>query len=192
MGKDKLYDILVVDDVVKSINENLDYLLELIPELKSMIGFEHKHSYHHLDVWNHTLLALSYSPNDFYIRVVLLLHDIGKPFSYQEGDIRHFKGHPRVSANMSFIILNRLGFESDEILKLCNLIEEHDNLITNEEIDNNLETTIIKFKIQCCDALAHNPLKLEKRIRYLLSINDKINNESEREIYLKFINRFMV
>ena len=54
-----------------------------------MIGFEHKHPHHHLDVWNHTLLALSYSPKDFDIRLVLLLHDIGKPHSYQDEEIRH-------------------------------------------------------------------------------------------------------
>lgn len=78
-----------------------------------------------------------------------------------------------------------MGFESEEILKLCNLIDGHDNLITDEEIDNDLETTIIKFKIQCCDALAHHPLKLERRIKYLLYINDKINENDERNKYIK-------
>ena len=30
-----------------------------------MIEFEHKHSHHHLHVWNHTLHALSNFENDF-------------------------------------------------------------------------------------------------------------------------------
>ena len=34
------------------------------------------------------------SPNDLDIRLALLLHDIGKPFSYQDDESgRHFKNH---------------------------------------------------------------------------------------------------
>ena len=179
MLNNELYNILLNDDVVGSINENIEILLNIIPELKDIIGFEHKHPHHHLDVWNHTLLALSYSPKDFKIRLVLLLHDIGKPHCYQEGEIRHFKGHPQVSANIYYIIFKRLNFKEKEIDELCYLIKEHDNPITNKEIIDNIELTINKFKIQCCDALAHNPTKLEKRIKYLLKVNEKLNNLKE-------------
>ena len=175
MNKEKLYNILISDNIVNAINDDLEIILELIPELQGIIGFEHKHPHHHLDVWNHTLLALSYSPKDFDIRMVLLLHDIGKPYSYQDGKIRHFRGHPKISADMSYKILKRLGFNSDEVFRLCYLIEQHDTRITDEEIINKYDLTLMKFKIQCCDALAHNPSKLEKRIKYLLNINEKIN-----------------
>lgn len=56
-----LDDILLSDNVVECINNNLDYLLVLVPEIQYMIGFDQKHPHHHLDVWNHTLLALSLS-----------------------------------------------------------------------------------------------------------------------------------
>ena len=56
-----LQSILLSENIVESINKNIDYLLQIIPEIKSIIGFEHKHPHHHLDVWNHTLLALSLS-----------------------------------------------------------------------------------------------------------------------------------
>lgn len=49
MNIKKLYEILISEDIVSSINENLDYLLEIIPEIKPMIGFEHKHPHHHPD-----------------------------------------------------------------------------------------------------------------------------------------------
>ena len=162
MDREKLYNILVSDDVVGSINENLDYILSVIPELKMTIGFDHRHPHHHLDVWNHTLLALSYSPNDFYIRLVLLLHDIGKPFSYQEGKVRHFKGHASRSSEMAYYILIRLNFDRDVISKVCYLIREHDNPINDNEISCNYDLSLLKFRIQCCDVLAHNPVKLEK------------------------------
>ena len=190
MSKDKLYNILLSDDVVTAINDNLDVVLNLIPELKKIIGFDHRHPHHHLDVWNHTLLALSYSPRDFDIRVVLLLHDIGKPHVYQDEEVRHFRGHPKMSAVMSFNILKRLKFSDEEVFKLCYLIEQHDTPITDEEIINNRELTLMKFKIQYCDALAHNPLKLEKRIKYLLDINEKINFEKEKDKCRKLISKF--
>lgn len=191
MEKEKIYSILMCEDVVTNINNDLNIILNLIPELKNIIGFEHKHPHHHLDVWNHTLQALSYSEMNFEIRLVLLLHDIGKPHSYQDEEVRHFKGHPKVSSKMSFNILKRLNFNDDEIFKLCYLIEQHDTSITEQEILDNKDLAIIKFKIQCCDTLAHNPLKLEKRINYLLNVNKKLNNKAEQDKYIKLIFKYI-
>lgn len=169
-----LYEILCSTDVVESINENLEYLLNIIPEINYMIGFEHKHPNHHLDVWNHTLLALSMSENNFDIRISLLLHDIGKPFYYQEKDgIRHFRGHSEKSSEISYQILKRLYFNDKFIQKICFYIKNHDNPITEQFIINNREDAIKIFEIQKCDALAHNPDKLEKRKQYLKRLNDK-------------------
>lgn len=190
MNKNQIYNILMSDNVLLSIKENLETILQIIPEINEMIGFEHNHPHHHVDVWNHTLLALSMSPKNFEIRLVLLLHDIGKPHSFQDERVRHFKGHARVSAEIAYSILKRLEFSNDEILKLCYLIEQHDTPITDKEIHDNKELTIIKFNVQCCDALAHNPLKLEKRIRYLLIINEKINNDIDQEKCRKLISKF--
>lgn len=170
-----LYEILSDENVVESINNNLDYLVKCIPEIKYMMGFEHKHPHHHLDVWQHTLLALSFSENDFDIRLTLLLHDIGKPFSFQEKDgIRHFNGHPKVSAVMSYDILKRIGFGEDYIQKICYYIKNHDNPISNKLIENNYNDAIFLYKIQKCDALAHHPEKLEKRKQYLKKIGSKL------------------
>lgn len=162
-----LNEILLSDDVVGSINDNMDYLLQIIPEIKSSIGFSQNHPHHHLDVWNHTLLALSLSENDFDIRLCLLLHDIGKPFSYQDEEVRHFRNHAAVSANMSKIILKRLGFDDGYIKYVCYLIEHHDTPISNEQIVNDYDLCLKLLKIQRCDALAHNLDKLEKRKKYI-------------------------
>lgn len=172
--KERLYEILMVDDVVDSVKENREELLTMIPELVDMIDFNHNHPHHHLDVWNHTLLALSLSQKDFDTRVVLLLHDIGKPHSYQDDEVRHFHGHADVSSNMSVDILNRLGFESEEIEILTYLIREHDTEITKEDIDSNVELCIKRFGVQFCDALAHNPSKLKKRVEYLVKVSKEI------------------
>ncbi len=172
-----LNDILLEDDILKSIEENLDYLLDIIPELKYMIGFLHKHPHHHLDVWNHTLLALSLSKKDFDIRLCLLLHDIGKPFSYQEdGDIRHYKNHPKVSSYIARLILSRLGYDINYINKICYLIEKHDSKIEVEQIKQDYDICLKLYEVQRCDALAHHPEKLEKRKKYLLKTKKLLKN----------------
>lgn len=169
-----LQKILLSDNVVTTINNNMDYLLEIIPEIKYMINFEHKHPHHHLDVWNHTLYALSLSEKDFDIRLCLLLHDIGKPFSYIEGEIRHFYNHPKVSAEMSKVILERLNFDGEYIDYICYLIGHHDSPIKDEQIEKDYELCLKLYEIQKCDALAHHPDKLEKRKKYLEITKQKL------------------
>jgi tRNA nucleotidyltransferase (CCA-adding enzyme) len=187
-GKEILYSILMNNNVVYSIENNLEPLLNLIPELKDTIGFDHKHPHHHLDVWNHTLCALSHAPSNFDLRLVLLLHDIGKPHSCQEGEVRHFKGHPLKSYEMSLVILERLNFTQEEINHLSKLILVHDDELTIEEIQTNKESAFERFQIQYCDSLAHHPNKLEKRIAYLLDTNEKLNTGNIKEYYYKLLN----
>ena len=172
-----LYEILTSEDVVFSIKENLDYILEIIPEIRYMIGFEHKQPHHHLDVWEHTLYTLSLSENDFEIRLCLLLHDIGKPFSYQEGDVRNFRGHPKVSKEKSKDILTRLNFDKQLIDEMCYLIEFHDMPITENDIKRDYDLSVKRYKIQYCDALAHHPDKLERRKKYLVKIKNKLDSQ---------------
>lgn len=170
----QLKSILMDDDILNSINKNINKLLELIPEINGMIGFEHRHPHHHLDVWNHTLLALSKAKKDFEIRLVLLLHDIGKPYSFLDGEVRHFYNHAYVSSNMAKEILNRLQYSSQFINKICSLISNHDTPITNKQIKDYIDFCLKLYEIQRCDALAHNPYKLEKRLIYLDDIKRKI------------------
>ncbi len=188
-----LKEILLREDVVKSINDNLDSILTLIPELEYEIGFDQKHPHHHLDVWNHTLLALSMSKCNYITRTALLLHDIGKPFSYQEKDVRHFKGHPEKSSEMAKSILKRLNYPKEEINLICWLIKYHDTKIDTNLINNDYYNYRLLYEIQRCDALAHHPEKQEKRKAYLNSLDPyfkkielyRLCNKEEIDILLK-------
>lgn len=164
----ELEELLMGEDVVSNIREHLPFLLEKIPELKPCIGFPQNHPHHHLDVWEHTLCALQLCPDDFELRLVLLLHDIGKPFSYQDEEgVRHFHGHPTKSREIAEPILKRLGYPDSFCREVLSLIEEHDMEITKEDILKNYDYQYKRYLIQRCDALAHHPEKLEKRKRYL-------------------------
>ena len=156
-------------------------IFKIIPELKAEDGFDHKHPHHCYDVWKHTAFAVEHSKPDLEIRLVLLLHDIGKPFSYQEdGEIRHFHGHPKKSAQMSKEILERLGISDDKIREMCYLIVNHDNVIDVQNLKpSDIELAKKQLYIQYCDAYAHNPKYVDKRIKKLDEIKEQIKQLSK-------------
>lgn len=178
-GKEELEDI-IMENKLYYFYENI--LFTIIPELKDCEGFDHKHPHHCYDVWKHTKAAMQKSKPDLYIRLALLLHDIGKPHSYQEdGEIRHFHGHPKVSAEMSREILVRLGYSEKEVEDISYLIENHDTIINIDNVnENNLELTKKLLYIQYCDAYAHDPKHIEKRIKKLDEIKEKLEERIRR------------
>ncbi len=174
-----LESILLSENVIYSIYQNLDKLLQQIPELKLIINFNHKHPHHHLDVFNHTLLSLFQSPKDLTIRLALLFHDIGKPICFkEENGIRHYPSHGKYSSKIARQILIRLNYPFEYTDIICELIEKHDEPITKENIKENYDFCFILYQIQYCDALAHHPLKLDKRIKYLKETSNLLTNAS--------------
>jgi len=173
------------------VDANKEKIFKIIPELKAEDGFKHKHPHHCFDVWGHTMEALKRSRPDLQIRIALLLHDIGKPYSYQEGEdgVRHFKGHPKKSAEISKQVLQRLGYSDKEVEEICYLVSNHDTLIDINKIDeNNLELEKKLLYIQYCDAYAHDPKYIDRRIEklddiynQLIEINFKTETLEEEE-----------
>ncbi len=178
MQKDYLNELLTKDNVVANINTNKNTLLFFIPEIKYMMNFDQKHPCHNYDLWNHTLLTLynaeELSYNDFDTRLALLLHDIGKPFSYQEGNIRHYPNHNIVSAKMAYTILKRLGYKESFINTMTYLIKNHDKAISDGLIKSDPELAQKLYQVQHCDVLAHSPQYADRRTDYLYETNTKI------------------
>lgn len=125
-------------------------LQEIIPEIRPMYKMK-QGSYHHLDVWAHTLETfkqleaiintslrsahlktyLSQNISSGHKRLALLkficlLHDIGKPTTLiHDGKKIHFYGHERVGAKIAGDIAIRLRFSSKEKGELKNVIYAH-------------------------------------------------------------------
>ena len=100
-----------------------------IPELMDMFEFPQNNPYHKYDVWNHTIHAIeNCEDEELIVKLAVLLHDIGKPHSYQDGNngIRHFKGHGRVSADMADEIMKRMRFDNDTRNAVVQLVYYHD------------------------------------------------------------------
>lgn len=174
-----LKNILLVKNVEESIRDNENIIFKIIPALKYEKDFDQKSVWHSYDVWYHTIKAISSSNMNFETRLVLLLHDIGKPFSYQDdGDIRHFKGHALKSMEMSKPVLETLGYKENELNKLLFLICEHSTTINTDNIDNkNIELYNELLTIQFCDASAYEPSHAKKIIKNLTEIQKKLKNK---------------
>lgn len=100
-----------------------------IPELKDMIDFPQNNPWHIYDVFNHTVHAVAECESkDLITRLAVFFHDFGKLHSYQDGEdgIRHFKGHAKVSAEMTDNIMKRLRFDNDTRNKVVELVQYHD------------------------------------------------------------------
>lgn len=100
-----------------------------IPELKDMFDFPQNNPWHIWNVFGHTIHAVEHcDSDDLVVRLAVFFHDFGKPHSYQDGEdgIRHFKGHGKVSADMTDSIMKRLRFDNETRNNVVELVYYHD------------------------------------------------------------------
>ena len=104
---------------------------QFIPEVVPMVSFDQHNPYHYLDVFAHSCQVLTicriYNA-DLSTKLAAFFHDIGKPHCYQDdkNGIRHFKGHGKISADMTDAIMRRLKFDNDTRDKVVQLVYFHD------------------------------------------------------------------
>ena len=172
MDINKVYDILLKDDI--ELYE--DELFLLIPELKYEKDFDQKSPWHSFDVWNHTLATIKACNNDKNDRLVMLLHDIGKPFSYQDdGNLRHFKNHAIVSKKISQLILDRFNIKDEDKKEILKLIELHSSKIDINDINkDNIDFYKRLLKIKTYDAKGYEKEHSTLILNNLDDIKEKI------------------
>lgn len=100
-----------------------------IPELKYLVDFQQDNPYHDYSVFMHTIHAIDEcDSDDLTVRLAVFFHDFGKPHCYQDGEdgIRHFKGHGKVSAEITDNIMKRLRFDNETRNHVVELVYYHD------------------------------------------------------------------
>jgi len=109
-------------------------LAQVLPEAVRMQGVEQPPQFHpEGDVWVHTMLLLEKLPAGVSPTLAwgALLHDIGKPATYQPpnpavpGDRIRFNGHVEVGVRMAEVILARLRFSNEETAQIVALVKNH-------------------------------------------------------------------
>jgi tRNA nucleotidyltransferase (CCA-adding enzyme) len=100
-----------------------------IPELNDIVDFPQNNPYHTYNVFEHTVHAIEHCESeDLVVKLAVFFHDFGKPHSYQDGEggIRHFKGHGKVSAEITDAIMKRLKFDNETRNNVVELVHYHD------------------------------------------------------------------
>ena len=100
---------------------------QMIPELEPCIGYDQHNRYHSLTLYEHLVEAVENTPAEAGLRLAMLLHDIGKPFTQTEGEDGqwHFYGHAEKSAELSGNVLDRFHASSALRLRVHEIIKYH-------------------------------------------------------------------
>ncbi|MBQ8884379.1 MAG: CCA tRNA nucleotidyltransferase [Oscillospiraceae bacterium] len=162
-----------------------DVLAVIIPEIKATFDFKQNNPHHCYDVYTHIVKAVSQVKGDGNIKMVMLLHDIGKPetVSVDEKGLHHFKKHPTVSCEMARGILNRLKFDNKSKDKILNHIFEHDNRFP--AVRKSVRKFVAKYdydfffehlEIRLADTLAQSEYNRDGKL-YDISEKKRIANE---------------
>lgn len=142
-----LESILLSDNVVNSINENMDLFLKILPEIENLISFDKTHQGQ--SVWKNTLCSLRLSKKDLDVRLALLFNDMSKPYTYSNNDgVEGFKGHATASSIIAKHVLSRIGYAESYVNKICYLIQMHNRPIDIKKLngDEDLQLKIIEIK----------------------------------------------
>jgi len=132
--------------------ESLRLLRQILPEISDLRGVEQPPEFHpEGDVWVHTLLMLQIMDetkrdlahrsdptatdwaathgNESYPSISLalgvLLHDVGKPPTFEVKDRIRFNNHCEVGARMALRICDRLRFTNKQIESVTQLVRDH-------------------------------------------------------------------
>ncbi len=118
-----------------ALREYHDVFSVLIPEIKKCVGFEQRTKYHNRDVYEHIIATVSAIEPVKYLRLAMLLHDIGKPdyFTIDEKGQGHFKGHAVGSCEIAEKFLKTYKYDNETTRKVIELIKYHDIVIENNE-----------------------------------------------------------
>lgn len=189
--KNKLERILLNTHIFT--NKEKKKLLNLITELNPCTTCTQNNPAHYLNVFDHIIKVVEYledyrnslSQEDFLmLRIVALLHDIGKPLSKTElKGVEHFRSHQSYSESLSRKILERLGYKKVYIDRLCKFIFLHD-FSTSPTLEGVKKTSRLIGKedvrllyiLQVCDMKAHSKDYAEKKVAILNSVIEILDN----------------
>ncbi|MDR3274942.1 MAG: CCA tRNA nucleotidyltransferase [Endomicrobium sp.] len=186
--RDEINKILVEEKPSKAFKmmDEINLLAEILPELVRLKNLEQPAKYHIGDVFIHTMKVLDTTRNDIILRMIALMHDIGKYVTYKKDNGKiSFYGHNNKSAKEAEVILKRLKYSKEFIQKTVSVIQNHiyPKMYSDEWTDsavrrfvkscgNELDLTIDFSKADYGkDSSDIKLVKLKKRIEYLKSKN---------------------
>ncbi len=110
--------------------DELLLLEQVLPEVKAMRGVEQPAAFHpEGDVFEHTMIMLESMKPRYGSRIefamAVLLHDVGKPPTFEVSDRIRFNGHASVGERMAAKIMRRLRYPNEKISIVKELVRDH-------------------------------------------------------------------
>lgn len=127
----ELKKLLCGDNAESVLLKYKEVIAVVVPELAPCFDFAQNTKWHLYDVYTHIVKSVGFSPKTDYMRLTLLLHDIGKPYCLKVDDrgVDHFKGHQEKGAFLAERALRRLKCDNATLKKVVTLISVHDEKI---------------------------------------------------------------
>lgn len=139
MNLNELIELLKTAKNVEDIDKYREKIIELIPTLKIMVGFDQKNHAHQYDLWMHSLHVVANLPRnlgDDMLYLAALFHDIGKPDcqckpTKPNDTSMHYYGHPKRSMEIvRDIIIPKLScINATDAKRLFYYVEYHDDRV---------------------------------------------------------------
>lgn len=100
----------------------------ILPEFDSMMKTPQNHKHHDYSVGEHTIKSVGYVEADKILRLTMLLHDTGKPFTKttDKNGVDHFYNHHKKSKEIAKKVLERLNFDNHTMNYVTRLVFWHD------------------------------------------------------------------
>lgn len=159
MKWNELIKLLKTAKNAEDIDKYREEIIELIPTLKIMVGFDQKNHAHQYDLWVHSLHVVANLPRDLeddMLYLAALFHDIGKPDcqckpTKPNDTSMHYYGHPKLSC-----------INATDAKRLLYYVEYHDDRVSRKLKHVNRHMKIASFEefqklmlLQVADAKAH-------------------------------------
>lgn len=179
--RDELLKLLSGQDVLTVLLEYKEIIFHIIPELHKCDLTPQNTPHHCYNVYEHIAYSVSNIEPLPHLRMVMLLHDIGKPDTLKtdEHGVSHFKTHQAVSEKMSQRILNRLKFSKKDTEYICTLIAQHDNRFPDN--DKSVKKFLSKFgrsffkdyvKIRLADIYAQSDYMRDEKLKIIFNVKN--------------------
>lgn len=112
----------------------------ILPEVERGFGIEQKSpGRHHIyDVGTHSVLSLKFCRSkDPVVRLAALIHDIGKPVTFQKSNegLITFYNHEMAGAQLARVIAARLRLRKSEVNRLVSLVRWHQFSVDERQTD---------------------------------------------------------
>lgn len=152
-----------------------DILVEVLPEISGMKGFN-QHNFHHIyDVLEHTVRVVDAVRPVPYMRFAALFHDCAKPNcrSFDENGVGHFYSHASLGAEKAKRAFERLRADNFTKNTAVSLVKIHDTPVKADE--KTVKRKLLRLgeplfrdliELQRADNLAQNPEFLSRQAHF--------------------------